>query len=123
MAEQRENYLDTIGTWREQRTLGFTAPLEALGDHELRTVIEKEIDELTVSEPSLEGYEKLEELENIEVDYFTFSIHKVTGGLSRLYNKKTEREWCDEDHQIGLFQYDVYNSEDYDRYGSFINDK
>ena len=106
--------MDTIGTWREQRALGFDAPLEALADHELRAEIEKEIAELTVSEPSLEGYKKIQELENIETDHFVISVH-ASGGLSRLFVKKTGREWCDEEHLIGRFQYDVYNTTDYDR--------
>ena len=49
MAEKQQNYLDTIGTWQEQRRWGFDAPLEALGDHPLRAQIEKEINAMKVT--------------------------------------------------------------------------
>ena len=107
--------MNTVGTWQEQRQWGFDAPLEALGDHELKEIIEKEIKELSIEKPDLSDFKPLESIDNIDVDHFIFSIHKQTGGLSRLYEKSTGREWCDESHQIGLFQYDVYNSEDYDK--------
>ena len=112
--------MNTIGTWQEQRYWGFDAPLEALEDHELKEIIEKEINELTIQEPDLSDFREVEDLEDLEVDHFVFSIHKKTGGLSRLLEKSTGREWCDDSHQIGLFQYDVYNSEDYDKYEFLI---
>ena len=114
LADKKENYIATIGTWEEQRHWGFDAPLEALQDHELHEIIDKEINELNVKEPSLEGYSVLEEVENIELDHFIISINNHTGGLSRLQSKTTQREWCDEEHQVGYFQYDVYNTTDYD---------
>ena len=46
---------------------------------------------------------------------FTLSISSQTGAITRLRDQ-TGREWCDEDHALGLFQYDVYNKGDYDRY-------
>ena len=46
--EKRQNYVNTIGTWREQRQWGFDAPFEALRDHPLHQRIENELNAMIV---------------------------------------------------------------------------
>ena len=65
-------------------------------------------------EPDLSSFTKLEKVEDLSFGSFTLSISKETGAIVRLLDKNG-REWCDEDHTIGLFQYDVYNKTDYDK--------
>ena len=70
-------------------------------------------------EPDLSDFTKLDKVTDLSFGTFTLSISDQTGAIIRLKDQ-TGREWCDEDHALGLFQYDVYNKSDYDRQ---VNDK
>ena len=73
------------------------------------------------SPPCLDGFEKLENLTDIQLGDFTVSVSNETGALIRLYDELTEREWCDELHPLGRMQYDVYNTSDYDAYRCYAD--
>ena len=110
--------MDTVGTWEEQRRWGFDAPLEALEDHALRAEIEEGMNALEVDEEELDlsEYTEVRKVTDMELGEFLVSVDPATGGLSRLWSVRQQREWCDEEHEIGRVQYDVYNSTDYDRF-------
>ena len=63
----------------------------------------------------MSGFTKLDKVIDLSFGTFTLSISSQTGAIIRLKDQ-TGREWCDEDHALGLLQYDVYNKGDYDRW-------
>ena len=49
LVEKKQNYINTVATWQEQRRWGFDAPLEALRDHPLRQYINRELKAMIVA--------------------------------------------------------------------------
>ena len=47
--EKKQNYINTVATWQEQRRWGFDVPLEALRDHPLRQYINRELKAMIVA--------------------------------------------------------------------------
>lgn len=60
----------------------------------------------------------------IETDYFTIGIDAKTGAITRLRNKKTDREWASNENPIGLLTYQTLSQEDYENYqASYLTTK
>lgn len=64
--------------------------------------------------PDLTEFTPLTTLTGIAFGSFRVGISRETGAIEELVDAKG-RVWCDKSHTIGQMQYDVYNTQDYDR--------
>jgi hypothetical protein len=97
--EKRQDLLDGVGT---------------LPAH-LRTQADDAIRGLAATEPTAgRGVVHPAEKE-IDGKHFIVKVDAKTGAITRLCDKKTEREWASADHPIALFSYQTLSQQDYSR--------
>jgi hypothetical protein len=114
-ARKTEPFKRIEASWQEKRQYIQDA-VHSLPEA-LKLKAETTLHNLTPALPDLSLYQPLTEPDSvIETDALLCSLDPVTGALIRLQNKLSGREWASPQNQIGLFSYQTFSKEDYDRF-------
>lgn len=67
-------------------------------------------------EPEVTGRPLFDLSRTIDTPHLTLSLDPSTGAISRLLNKRTNREWASPEKSLGLFLYQTLSQEDYTKF-------
>ncbi len=88
----------------------------------LRSQAEARLQSLRATPPLVAGLKPQAADSVIETQHFTVAIDPQTGAISGLREKAREREWATAKNPLGLYSYQTYSKEDFDRFiASYIH--
>lgn len=86
--------------------------IDTLPEH-LRAEAQQRLQSLTPVAPEIHGHNGQTA---VKTQYFTLSIDPGTGAISRLLDKRTNREWASAKNTLAHFRYETFDSEQCNRY-------
>ncbi len=101
-------------SWQEQRDY-ITNAVNSLDDLGLRKEAEQTLAETLPRRPDWAGYEMINSRKEIDLPRCRFRLDPATGAIVSLFAKSLSRHIADENHPIGLFSYELFSQECYDR--------
>lgn len=102
-------------SWQEKRNYLLDA-VNALPES-LRDTAKCGLDKPKAARPNLNGYRLLADFGAlIETPCLKCAIDPITGALNRLENRRTGQHWASPENLLGLFAYQIFAQEDYDRF-------
>jgi len=101
-------------SWKEKRAYVDRA-VEGL-PVKLQNEARERLDRIVPSPVSLDGFTKRDTDVVFDAGGFTAALDPETGALRTLCHKKTGKNWCSDEHLIGLARYETFTEEDYKRY-------
>jgi len=107
-------YSHFASSWQEQRDYitGAVASLDAAQHDEAQAAL----DALAPAVPSRDGYAAFDPAERLDTSAYAVAFDPATGSIIRLDDKVRGRAWATPEHTIGLFRYESFGQEDYDRW-------
>ncbi len=112
----RANFRHMEESWAEQRAY-LRAAVEALGESPEGAEARRALEQLRPVPPDTTGYEPITDLSaQIETAHFTLGIDPERGALAYRRDKRTGRQWASPTHLLGLWRYQTFSAEDYERF-------
>jgi len=112
----RSNYKMNETSWNEQREY-IDSAIESLPGHLAKQALSACASLLPVR-TDISGYSKITDLhKEIDTKFFTFKIGD-NGSIISLTQKSNRRQWFDEKHALGLYQYQTFSGSDLLAYDS-----
>lgn len=107
-------YSHFASSWQEQRAYitRAVASLDAARHDEAQAAL----DALVPAVPSREGYAAFDPTAPLDASAYTVAVDPATGSIVRLDDKVRGNAWATREHTIGLFRYESFGQEDYDRW-------
>jgi hypothetical protein len=87
----------------------------------LREEAEKRLEKLKPKPPDSHNLAPLAPGTEIQGTHFILSLDPATGGIQRLQNRKTGREWASPQHLLASFRYQTFSSSDFARFNHAYN--
>jgi len=109
-----KNYEVVQFSWQEKRRDLF-AGLAAL-PNDLHEQATEALQKLNAHVPNVECLKPISAGKNIETAHFTIAVDPITGAISRLRSKRSNREWASSENPLALFSYQTLSSKDYARF-------
>jgi len=109
-----KNYKVVQFSWQEKRQDLFTG-IASLPPA-LRNEVQTAIGSLTAQSPQLRKPVPFPVENEIDTPHFVIGIDPKTGGIQRLLNKASRREWASSDHQLARFSYQTLSQHDYSQF-------
>jgi len=109
-----KNYEVVQFSWQEKRQ-DLLAGIETLPSP-LREQAQKAVRNLDALQPQMAKHSLHSTGSEIETPHFILGIDPRSGAISRLRNKKSNREWASSDHPLALFSYQTLSQQDYSRF-------
>jgi Domain of unknown function (DUF5054) len=103
-------------SWAEQRRYLDDA-VRALGDTELAREATRRLEAIKPRRSTRRGFSPVADRASIfETAHWKIGFDARHGGITRLVDRVTGREWASPRHVLGLFHYETFSSADYDRF-------
>ena len=103
-------------SWAEQRRY-IEQAVSALGNKRLRQQARRALDALKPARQAGTGWRRLTDpLAMLETAYFTLAVNE-NGAMRHLVDKRTGVRWAAPQRLLGLFRYETFSVEDYERFG------
>lgn len=114
-ARNKPNFRRTESSWAEKRAY-VTEAIEAL-PAELADQARSRLRRLAPTPPS-DGASGViaDPAAPIETEHFAIAVDPDTGALTTLKDRRTGRNWAGPENPLGLFAYQTFSQEDYDRF-------
>ncbi len=110
------NFRLVESSWAEKRAYIGKA-VSALGDTQLGKTAKELIQEFVPDEPELTGFWKAPDPAVLfHCGRFDIRFDPQTGGICRLQDTQSGRDWASADNPLALFGYQTFSQEDYDRF-------
>jgi hypothetical protein len=109
----------TDAGWVEKRADMDTAVSVLPPD--LREEAMKRLQTLTPKLPETHGLAPLAPGEEVPGAHFTIALDPATGGIKRLQDRKTGREWASAQHLLAGFRYQTFTKADFDKFNHVYN--
>jgi hypothetical protein len=110
------NFRHMEESWAEQRAYLRDA-VEALGESREGAEARRALERLRPVPPDTAGYEQIADpSKRTEAAHFTLSIDPEHGAIAYLRDKHTGRQWASPAHLLGLWRYQTFSVEDYERF-------
>lgn len=115
-ARPSETFKQFALSWKEQRAYLDTA-VDALGDSRLAEEAETRLNALQPVYPEKEGWASSSNLSDLwDTAFFEVGFDTENGAISHLIEKTHGRQWASSNNPMGLFRYQTFSQEDYDRF-------
>jgi hypothetical protein len=110
------NFRTFAASWQEKHGY-LEEAVRSLDDSPLAHQARAALDQVVPDRFPLEGYRPLagEDL-SVSGAHFSIGLHPATGAIHHLVDKASGREWAGPNCPLGLFRYQSFSQEDYDRY-------
>jgi hypothetical protein len=114
-ARSRPNFRKFEASWQEQRGY-IRSAVDALEDAVLKDEAEQALQSLVPVPANLDEYVEVTDMRALlETPAFDLGLDS-RGALVHLRDKNTGQRWAAPDHPLGLFRYQTFSQQDYDRY-------
>jgi len=102
-------------SWTEQRAYLATA-IKALGQSPLANEARSMLAKMKPVPPEMTGYTRIDPAAPLETPHFTVCFDENTGAIVSLVHNARGREWAGAKNPFGLFHYETFSQQDYDRF-------
>jgi hypothetical protein len=114
-ARARPNFRRFEASWAEQRGYLRDA-IASLGDSPLAQEASDRLAALAPRRPDTSGFTRAEPPAIVETAHFRVGLNPHTGAIATLVDTASGRDWAGADQGLGLFHYEIFAQQDYDRF-------
>jgi hypothetical protein len=102
-------------SWAEQRAY-IAQAVQALGESDLARQAQAALDRLEPRQSYIGELHQVDDLNRVfETTYFQIGFNEH-GAICQLLDRRNGRRWATRQHPLGLFQYETFSAQDYERY-------
>ena len=110
-----DKYQKLEAAWREQRDY-LDDGMAALTDPRFGRTARDRVNATEPRIPDKSGFREVDGKLRFETEHFSVGFHPGHGGINRLVDKESGRNWAGARNPLGRFTYELFSEHDYDRF-------
>lgn len=110
------NFKKFEASWQEQRDY-LNDAVSALAETPLAGEAKTALREIEPARPNVKDLKPITDWQQVfETPHFKVAFDPQTGAINQLIHRETGRNWASTEKRLGLFQYETFSSQDYQRF-------